>query len=196
MNEVLPYTIRALGLAGLRVLVYNPVGETLSAGEKNYEIEASQTARMDTGGSNALTSIFGTPVFSNVILETPDQSLSVNLECVLITVNRPKNIVKTPVQGRDGTIKEFISNGDFMINLKGTIAGTGNVFPFEQTSLLNSIVSRNTAMHVVSEFIRLFGVTSVVIESANFSQKQGFQNIVLYDINMTSDEEYQWIIDE
>ena len=37
-------------------------------------------------------------------------------EC-LVTINQEKNIVATPIDGRVGTIKEYISDGDFQITL-------------------------------------------------------------------------------
>ena len=35
-----------------------------------------------------------------------------NIETVLITVNRAARVIKTPIQGRDGTVKEYIGLDD------------------------------------------------------------------------------------
>ena len=42
---------------------------------------------------------------------------------MIIEVNQTKNIITTPIQGRDGTVKEFISRGDYLITLSGIITG-------------------------------------------------------------------------
>jgi hypothetical protein len=38
-------------------------------------------------------------------------------------VNLQKNIVKTSIQGKNGTIKEYSNSGDFVINITGTVSG-------------------------------------------------------------------------
>ena len=37
-------------------------------------------------------------------------------------ISNTRNIVKTDIQGRDGSVKEFINNGDYQISIKGILS--------------------------------------------------------------------------
>src|SRR3990167_7460356 len=80
-------------------------------------------------------SILGTPVYDNIVfqggkyktLEGDEityaggpNSENFRIDNVLMTLSQSKNIVTTALQGRDGTIKEFMSNGDYVINIAGS----------------------------------------------------------------------------
>ena len=75
-------------------------------------------------------STFGTPIFSNLILGDPDNESNntytdfdgnlinyptLRIDTVMFVVNLSKNIIKTATQGRNGTIKEYVSDGAFEI---------------------------------------------------------------------------------
>ena len=47
------------------------------------------------------------------------------ISTVLMQVSQEKRIVKTPIQGRDGTIKQYIGLGDYKIKCTGIIAAQG-----------------------------------------------------------------------
>ena len=68
----------------------------------------------------------GTVVFDNVLfpagsyvdLNGITQNYSeVKLDSVAMVINLPKNIVRSRVSGRNGTIKEYISDDDFQIDI-------------------------------------------------------------------------------
>ena len=75
--------------------------------------------------------MFGTPVWDTVTLVMPAyttdngdavQSVRLQLEIALIEVNNIRNIVETSVAGRDGTIKEYMSNGDDIVKIRGILS--------------------------------------------------------------------------
>jgi hypothetical protein len=110
-------------------------------------------------------------------------------ETALLTVNQTKNIVKTAIAGQDGTVKEFMSEGDFVINLKGVIAGdTANQRPdFITLDKLVQYLKAPLALPVSCNFLNEWNINSVVIESYSLSQREGTRNIIDIDINMLSD---------
>jgi len=80
------------------------------------------------------TSYLGTPVYARLefskdgienqvgspsTLDGREGARNLILETVLITVVQSKNIIKTPIQGRNGTIKEYIGEGDYMLRING-----------------------------------------------------------------------------
>jgi hypothetical protein len=120
----------------------------------------------------------------NVILDAPFV-----FETALITVNQTKNIVKTAIAGQNGTVKEFMSEGDFVINLKGVIVGdTANQRP--DITTLNSLVAYLKAplsLPVSCNFLNEWLISSVAVESYTVGQREGARNIIDVEINMLSD---------
>ncbi len=78
-------------------------------------------------------SLLGTNVYSNLIFDAGSYEKdgkttnfnSIQLDTVLINISQSKNIVTTALQGRNGTVKEYISDGDYVIQVSGMI--TSNV---------------------------------------------------------------------
>ena len=140
---------------------------------------------------NDITSMFGTPVWADVKLQDDavNPQNQIQLIWCLVTISMKKNIVKTPVQGRNGTVKEYISDGDFDITLEGGLFSENpNDFPYNDTKLLVNILKIPAAITMVSEYAQLFGIHNVVIEDYEFKQEHGKQNIQLFRIKAVSDE--------
>lgn len=110
-------------------------------------------------------------------------------ETTLIEINQTKNIVKTVIAGTNGSIKEYMSEGDFIINLKGLIVGdTANQRP--DVTRLNSLVAYLKAplsIPISCHFLEELNISSVVIESYKLGQREGARNIIDIEINMLSD---------
>lgn len=114
-------------------------------------------------------------------------------ETALIEINQTKNIVKTSISGLNGTVKEYMSNGDFIINLKGVIVGdVANQRPDRNT--LNALVAFLNAplsLPISCSFCEEFKINNVVIESYRLGQREGARNVIDIDINMVSDSPIQ-----
>ena len=117
-------------------------------------------------------------------------------EC-LFTINRPKNIVTTAMQGRDGTIKEYVSNDDYQITLEAGIDSyLGNEqsdkrfeYPAEQLEELIQILNLPNELEVTSDFLKLFKIYSVVVTQYNLTQET-HTNRQSIQIQLLSDEPY------
>lgn len=113
----------------------------------------------------------------------------IKLDAVTMVVTQSKNIVKTPIQGRNGTVKEYISDGDFDITIKGVIASEAiNHAPEEDIDNLVGLMSIPNEIVLVSNYLALFKIQYVVVESWNVSQIEGCTNQVQIDIKLVSDE--------
>jgi len=154
-------------------------------------------------------SYFGTPVFSN--LEIPAGKYKtldgneisfdgIRIDAVLFVVSQSKNIVSTAIQGRNGTIKEYISDGDFMITASGTIIGESNqsgkvftvnnsdgTYPETDVRRLVEICKCPESIEVISEFLDFFEIRNVVIESFTFEQVAGNRSGQVFELKMISD---------
>lgn len=137
------------------------------------------------GKLNFLPGVYSTIKFGKKIT-LPYGALS--LDTVLITVSMSKNIVPTPITGRKGTIKEYITEDDFVVNIKGSLVDkSAGRYPIEQMALLRSICSATESIKVASDFLALFSITHLVIKSYSFQQSEGYHNVQLFDLNCVSD---------
>ena len=91
------------------------------------------------------TSELGTPYWTNLKVLPLSYTDPITQEFIsvdeqeyitcLITITGSKNVIKTPIQGRNGTIKEYIAQNDYSINIKGGIFGANGVRPSDKINL-------------------------------------------------------------
>lgn len=142
--------------------------------------------------------IFNQPIYSDITFNAGsyvDQNNltqeygPLNIQDVLITVRNPKNIIKTTLQGRDGTVKEYISNGDYIITITGKIYGAGmNNYPLEDTQKLIRICDAPQSINVTSSFLKMFNVEDIVIEDPDIPQLEGIRNYQPFTLQCSSDK--------
>ena len=150
-------------------------------------------------------SYLGTAVFSNLIIEPDpergelgtftdingnDQTFQgIRIDTVLFNVSMTKNIIKTAVQGFNGTVKEYTSDGDFEIEIFGSIVSPSpDVYPKEDVKRLLEILSIPEPLEITSEFLNYLGINNIVVESYDINQKQGFRNVQPFSIRALSDK--------
>lgn len=142
-------------------------------------------------------SYLGTPVIDN--LEFPQGSYTdqdgnvidygaVVVDTVTFSVSRVKNIVKTKIQGRNGTVKEYVSDGDYEITCRGIISNRDNVLPLNQARDLTKVFEVPQQIPIVSEYLNdLFEIFDVVIEQWDMPQVEGKRNEVPFSFTAVSD---------
>lgn len=199
------FVLSSFGLQRLKVHEYKE-GKALEVKEGQFN-DATGYEYTDKGQLNMHTgkdgqppmSILGTPVFSDLKLTSTrhidfalgpeDVSETVHLLWALVEVQQNKNIVKTKVQGRDGEVKEYISDGDYSITIRGAFADTfKKSYPKDAVKKLIRMCKVKEALKVTSEYLLMFDVHQLVIESFRFSQEEGKQNIQKFELHCSSDE--------
>ena len=109
------------------------------------------------------------------------------LEHIIIDIAQSRNVVSTALQGRAGTIKEFISDGDYQISMSGVITSTTQEYPSVDVTLLNDICSAKIALPVINDLLNLFGIDKIVITSKAFKQQRGSRAVQFFDLTALSD---------
>jgi Domain of unknown function (DUF6046) len=141
------------------------------------------TALTTPADAPSATSTLGTPVMCAITFEEgnymgfdgnnyyfPEETL----ETVLITVTQAKNIVTTAIQGRDGTVKEYIGMGDWQVQINATItSGTNDVYPKGRIANIMNMLNAPIAINVVCWYLQQFNINSLVIEHISAPQKPG-----------------------
>lgn len=139
-------------------------------------------------GKNWLTSLAISFGGKQIILE----------ECIL-SVNQEKNIVTTALQGRNGTIKEYISDGDYQISAMAAVSSykekEGNyevslTYPQDKIRQLTDLLSLSETLNVQSDFLEIFGIKSVVVTGFSLEQET-HSNRQSISIQMLSDLPYE-----
>ncbi len=154
-------------------------------------------------------SYLGTPVFANLIfipgkykdkkgvevvygeiLKNDDLGENFEINTVLIDVSQQKQIIKTNIQGLAGTVKEYISMGDYQVSIRGALVSeSSETYPETEVRQLREYLEAETAVGVASRFLSdIFDVETIVIEGFSFPQSEGVPNVQLFEISAVSDK--------
>lgn len=112
----------------------------------------------------------------------------------ICTVSRSKNIVTTQVVGMDGTVKEYISEGDYQVDITiGVAAMRDGVlvdeYPKKGLTDLRDFLTEKAAIEVHSSFLELFEISQIVIKSFSVAQDTA-SNYQSVKISAISDSDY------
>ena len=136
----------------------------------------------------------GRTVLTDMVVKVPDEGLLL-INDVTVNVSLQKEVVKTALVGRAGTIKEYITDGDYQLSMSVGIVATdenGEIidqYPERAVAQFREILERPEALEVSSAFLDLFGITRMVV--TGFSAKQmTHSNRQVIEITALSDTEY------
>jgi hypothetical protein len=142
----------------------------------------------------------GTVVYSNIIFNAgvildengvADNWLDFRIDDVLLSVSQSKKIVTTEIQGRDGTVKEYIGLDDYQIQINGRLNGNYNQNPKELTRQLKIILSAGQPLEITSWYLQNLDITDIVIKDFNFAQTEGEYSTQYFSINALSDRRFE-----
>lgn len=140
--------------------------------------------------------VFDTVTFDEVHYETLDGKPRAVDKLQLINcmhvVNMVKNVIKTPIPGAEGTVKEFIGLSDYSITLSGFLVSQyANVPPELEMKELYEFCKAPVPIPVYSNFLAFFEVFSIVIDGEpTFTQLEGIRNAIQFTINCVSDKDF------
>ncbi len=141
-------------------------------------------------------SSLGTPVFTDLTFEEVRYTLTdgsirrvpnIVLQTVLITVSQNKNIITTQIQGRNGTVKEYIGLGDYEVSINGIIVGTNGHYPIDEVHALKQMLDAPIALPAVSWYLQNLDIYSLVVKDYTFDQEPGGYSKQNFTINCWSD---------
>lgn len=189
--------IRQFNLQNVRIVDARPpvvIPSTQRPSTDNpYENKISQAVTIDP---ELYKSSLGTPVLTN--LQFTGQTWvdqygktqtfkTLLFDAVLLTVNQSKNIITTDIQGRNGTVKEYIGDGDYTITINGIITGPNGHYPKDEVKDLKRMLNANIAISVVSWYLQNLDVSSIVVKDYEIAQEAGGYSFQNFSINALSD---------
>ena len=102
----------------------------------------------------------------------------------LVNVDSDRNLIITPVQGRDYSRKELVSNGDVSFTVSGHImSNMPEVYPATDVQKFIQIMQYKGVVRVNNIVIDQFNVDNVVIKSFSLSPKEGYKSQQDYTFN-------------
>ena len=105
-----------------------------------------------------------------------------------ISMNSTKNIVMTPVQGRDYTRKELVSGGDLQFTINGSIVSEENgIYPADAVKKFIQMMQYNGILNVNHMMLDQMNVTRVIVKDYSLGQ-QSYKNIQPYSITCVAVE--------
>lgn len=131
---------------------------------------------------------FNSVTYTDFIQNRQVTTEQVRLQTVLCTVTRPSIIVKTQIQGRNGTVKEYISKDDYAVTINGIIAGENGQYPESAALAVQRMCEAPVAIPVVSRFLNGLGIYNIVVEDYSMPQTAGGISKQEFTINSISDE--------
>jgi len=153
--------------------------------------------KTDTRDQELYRSLLGTPVYTNIeFLEgqyetnTPGVFKTfgpLKYEAVIITVSQAKKIIRTEIQGRNGTVKEYIGDDDYEIGINGIITGPNGHYPSDEVADLKAVLDAPIAIEVACSFLQNLGIHSVVVGNYQVDQKEGGYSYQTFAISCISD---------
>ena len=136
----------------------------------------------------------GRYALTDLVVKVPEAGMLL-INDVTVNVSLQKEVVKTALTGRAGTIKEYVTDGDYQLSMSVGIVATddsGEIidqYPERAIAQLREILERPEALEVSSAFLDIFGITRMVV--TGFSAKQmTHSNRQVIEITALSDTEY------
>ena len=110
-----------------------------------------------------------------------------NIETVLITVSQAITVVKTKIQGRNGTVKEYIGADDAQITINGMITSVNGVYPTDDVNRLKAWLDAPVSKGVVARWLGNLGIDNVVVDSYNIPQGEGSYSQQMFSVQCSAD---------
>lgn len=132
-----------------------------------------ETTGMTCYGLPVKEQILGREVFMSVTFKFAGRELTI--ACATIRVTGKKNVVKTVVAERKGTVKEQFSVGDYEFTIKGVLIGDGDSLPDVKMIFLKEMFESTKPVELHNAIADFFLDKSlyVSIESIEFPEVEG-----------------------
>lgn len=154
---------------------------------------------VEDSGINQDVGFLGNPVFGDIYLKSlnDNENLQLHIDTVLIDISQSKNIVKTAVQGRSTTVKEYVSRGDYQVILRGILVEDGSsTYPEVKMSYLRQLLEKPEAIGIANDYCNRMGIFNIVVESYRFPMREGFQNAQTFEITALEDRPIEFLLEE
>jgi len=132
---------------------------------------------------------WGRPLVMPVILD------NILFDAVKLSITYRKQIIKTAIAGRSGTVKELIGAGDYVITLQGKLYSEDYAYPEDKVEMIKRLTDKDEAIKIENTLTDLLEINSVVIESLDLPTPEKI-DIQPFTLKLLSDDEFEAILEE
>lgn len=164
--------------------------------EKTVDKLSESESKAKKGAPLYWDDAFGRFYFMPVFLQ-PDGEDPIQLSYPVTSITCSKTIIDTPLTERNGTVKEFINQQDYKINIRGFLVGKENEWPEDGITQLYDLYKRKQAMTMICALTDIFllnderqGNDKVVIKTLRFPENKGDIRVRAYEMELVSDESF------
>lgn len=172
-----------------------PAFLNIPKGQDNNSVPSFSEAKGDTAENpyNYLhVAVTGEIVWDRIIVDYDNEGVLTQYNFPIETVAElscPNNIINTPLAGRKGSVKEYISRGDWEIILRGFMINyEEELYPQDMYKEMVRVFETDKSMRVKSRILNDAGIFDVVIKDVKFPPMEGFANCQPFEILLWSDE--------
>ena len=121
---------------------------------------------------------------------------TLELENAVISITGTKNIVRTPLVGRRGSVKELISIGDYKISIAAFIRSTDGSYPEAQITRMKELYNINESVELISVLTDLLldEGDRVVITDIQYPPTPGVEDGQAVTIECETDSPFELIL--
>ena len=151
--------------------------------------------------------MLGNIVMSNLEIEADSYPVSktrtvnfpaLRFDAVLFNVTGQKNIIETNIQGKRGSVFEYINLSNYIVQIRGVLTAPQGVYPGKQTQYngVNNVDSLRVALEapqalrVNSWYLTGFDIFRLVVLNYDFPQNEGQYSVQPFFIEAKSDEDF------
>lgn len=147
--------------------------------------------------------LLGLPLFCKVIFGdahgVTGGAAGLELLDPILTVAQPQIIIKTPIAGRNGTVKEYIGQGDFAVTIQALLATDPYAenrfaYPLQQVQALRDLIAVGVALPVSGFLLDVYGIKNLVVENPTYQALPGFTNLQAVELQCVSDEPIELLL--
>jgi hypothetical protein len=168
---------------------------TIALAEATQQVLGYQIERGDTRKDYGRGGQLGMPLFQPLVIKGVNGLDDLLLESAVLSLSRTKNVVTTAIQGREGTVKEWINNGDFSITFNGLLVAKGWDFPIEATALFNEFMEVNQSLKLEHEVLNNLGIFEAVVMDYALPSTT-YTNVQPYTIQLLSDNPFELVVSD
>lgn len=130
----------------------------------------------------------GIPFLSTQLVPCKFGDFTVPIECH-VHVSGKKRIVKTPVPGRNGTVKELTGRDDYAVKIDLILMAQNYSTVSEEVKQIVTEWDKNEPVTIVCPKTDMYGIESVVFENFDHPETPGMQGYEKLSLSFLSDEE-------
>jgi hypothetical protein len=197
----IPELLRMAAVRGYTPRLESAINNLLnSSSESDYQVAlrdaTEEVTYLNTNEGYSDKSHFpGLSIYMPLVFESYDGVADdFLLESAIINITRQRKIVTTELQGRDGDVVEFISNGSYEISVTGLICTPGTGYPKKLVTQFEAYCLAKRSIKIIHDVLNSLGVFEIVIKDYSLPSTP-FINGQQYSFNAMADQPIELIIE-